>query len=48
MGVQLIAMGLLGEILIRIYHEPAGRAQYLLRASPRRRGKVNPAPEPHS
>ena len=39
MGAQLIAMGLLGELLIRIYHEPAGRAQYLLRSGPRRRGK---------
>lgn len=35
MGVQLVGMGLLGEILVRIYHEPHGRSQYLLRASPR-------------
>ncbi|MCX7897987.1 MAG: glycosyltransferase family 2 protein [Rhodocyclaceae bacterium] len=35
MGVQLIGMGLLGEILVRIYHEPAGRAHYLVRAHPR-------------
>ncbi len=34
-GVQLVAMGVLGEILIRIYHEPEGRAQYRLRAGPR-------------
>ena len=34
MGAQLIAMGLLGEILIRIYHEPEGRDQYRLRAPP--------------
>lgn len=34
MGVQLIAIGLLGEILIRIYHEPEGREQYRLRAPP--------------
>lgn len=34
-GVQLIAMGVLGEILIRIYHEPQGRAQYRLRSEPR-------------
>jgi glycosyltransferase involved in cell wall biosynthesis len=34
MGVQLIAIGLLGEILIRIYHEPEGRAQYRLRQPP--------------
>lgn len=35
MGVQLVGMGLLGEIMVRIYHEPAGRAHYLLRAAPR-------------
>ena len=34
MGVQLIAIGLLGEILIRIYHEPEGRDQYRLRPPP--------------
>jgi len=34
MGVQLIAIGLLGEILIRIYHEPEGREQYRLRPAP--------------
>lgn len=34
MGAQLIAIGLLGEILIRIYHEPEGRAQYRLREPP--------------
>jgi hypothetical protein len=32
--VQLIAIGLLGEILIRIYHEPEGRDQYRLREPP--------------
>ncbi len=31
-GVQLLATGLIGELLIRIYHEPQGRRQYLLRA----------------
>lgn len=36
MGVQLIGMGLLGEILVRIYHEPAGRSHYRLRETPRR------------
>ncbi len=36
MGAQLIAMGLLGEILIRIYHEPEGRDQYRLREPPDR------------
>lgn len=34
MGAQLIGLGLLGEILIRIYHEPEGRAQYRLRPPP--------------
>jgi hypothetical protein len=38
-GVQLVATGVLGELLTRIYHEPQGRAQYVLRAAPRlRRG----------
>lgn len=31
MGVQLVAAGLLGEVLTRIYHEPQGRRQYVLR-----------------
>lgn len=35
MGVQLVGMGLLGEILVRIYHEPHGRSQYLVRETPR-------------
>jgi glycosyltransferase involved in cell wall biosynthesis len=40
-GVQLLATGLLGELLIRIYHEPEGRPQYVLRAVPRaRRGAL--------
>lgn len=30
-GVQLVAAGVLGEMLTRIYHEPAGRPQYRLR-----------------
>jgi hypothetical protein len=34
MGVQLIGLGLLGEILIRVYHEPQGRDQYRLRPPP--------------
>jgi glycosyltransferase involved in cell wall biosynthesis len=34
-GVQMLATGLLGELLIRIYHEPEGRPQYVLRAAPR-------------
>ncbi len=32
-GVQLLAAGLIGELLIRIYHEPQGRRQYILRPS---------------
>ncbi|MCP5405493.1 MAG: glycosyltransferase family 2 protein [Pseudomonadaceae bacterium] len=28
MGVQLVGMGLLGELLVRIYHEPKGRKVY--------------------
>lgn len=35
-GAQFIGMGLLGEILTRIYHEPAGQKQYILRETPRR------------
>ena len=34
-GTQLLAVGLLGELLIRIYHEPKGRRQYLLRSRER-------------
>ena len=34
-GAQTIAVGLLGELLIRIYHEPGGRAQYRLRSTAR-------------
>ncbi len=30
-GVQLVATGLIGEVLTRIYHEPLGRRQYGLR-----------------
>lgn len=31
LGVQLIGMGLLGELIMRVYHEPQGRKQYILR-----------------
>lgn len=34
-AVQMVATGVLGEILTRIYHEPEGRRQYQTRASPR-------------
>jgi glycosyltransferase involved in cell wall biosynthesis len=30
-GVQLLATGVLGELLTRVYHEPQGRKQYVLR-----------------
>lgn len=33
-GVQLLATGLIGELLVRIYHEPKGRRQYLLKIQP--------------
>ena len=36
-GVQLLGLGILGELLVRIYHEPAGRKQYFLRDKPRKR-----------
>ncbi len=32
-GVQLLGTGLIGELLTRIYHEPQGRRQYLMRPS---------------
>lgn len=35
-GVQLIGMGIMGEVLMRIYHEPQGRKQYLTRATPKK------------
>ncbi|MDD4882585.1 MAG: glycosyltransferase family 2 protein [Gallionellaceae bacterium] len=31
MGTNFIGMGILGEMLTRIWHEPGGKAQYLLR-----------------
>jgi hypothetical protein len=34
LGVQLLGMGILGELLVRIYHEPQGRKQYLTRKTP--------------
>lgn len=37
MGSQFIGLGLLGEMLTRIYHEPAGQKQYILRDAPRPR-----------
>lgn len=34
-GVQLLATGVLGELLTRVYHEPQGRRQYVLKDPPR-------------
>jgi len=41
-GVQFVATGMLGELLTRVYHEPEGRRQYVLRSTPprTRRGPV--------
>jgi glycosyltransferase involved in cell wall biosynthesis len=39
-GVQFVATGVLGELLIRVYHEPQGRRQYLLRRYPARSASV--------
>lgn len=36
-GVQLLATGVIGELLIRIYHEPQGRRQYVVRSRTRDR-----------
>lgn len=46
MGVQLLGMGLLAEILVRIYHEPGGRKQYVLRSVPPSTGKKTPPKAP--
>ncbi len=34
MGANFIGLGILGELLTRIWHEPGGKAQYLLRDEP--------------
>lgn len=34
MGANFIGMGILGELLTRIWHEPGGKSQYLLREPP--------------
>ncbi len=34
MGANFIGMGILGELLTRIWHEPGGKSQYLLRDPP--------------
>jgi glycosyltransferase involved in cell wall biosynthesis len=33
MGANFIGMGILGEMLTRIWHEPGGKAQYLMRSN---------------
>jgi hypothetical protein len=43
-GVQLVATGVLGELLTRVYHEPQGRPQYVLRPQPR--GRRRPVSDP--
>jgi hypothetical protein len=44
-GVQLLALGLLGEMQVRHYHEPVQRAPYsidrVLRAKPSEETAVN-------
>jgi glycosyltransferase involved in cell wall biosynthesis len=42
-GVQFVATGVLGELLTRIYHEPEGRPQYVLRSAPRARRRARSA-----
>jgi len=42
-GVQLLATGVIGELLIRIYHEPEGRRQYVVRPRTRERAPASPA-----
>jgi glycosyltransferase involved in cell wall biosynthesis len=36
-GVQLLATGVIGELLTRVYHEPQGRRQYVLEPAPQGR-----------
>lgn len=45
MGVQLVAAGVIGELITRVYHEPQGRRQYLLRTVGHARA-VPPARDP--
>ena len=45
MGVQLVAAGVIGELITRVYHEPQGRRQYLLRTVGSARA-VPPARDP--
>jgi len=43
MGVQLIGMGILGDMLMRIHHEPGGRKQYALKKGPKAKSKKKTA-----
>ncbi|MBI1397599.1 MAG: glycosyltransferase [Betaproteobacteria bacterium] len=45
-GVQLVATGVLGELLTRIYHEPEGRRQYQTRPLPRPGAGARPPDTP--
>ncbi len=48
-GVQLLATGVLGELLTRVYHEPQGRRQYVLQAErphPPSPERPHPPPSP--
>lgn len=40
MGVQFLGMGVIGEMLTRIYHEPGGGKQYILREAPRQKSEA--------
>ena len=42
-GVQFLGTGLIGELLIRIYHEPQGRKQYILKRSVKQKADVEGA-----
>jgi len=50
-GVQFVALGLLGEMLVRLYHESQGKPVYVVRAVLGRSGPpapLLPAAEPHA
>jgi len=42
-GVQFLGTGLIGELLIRIYHEPQGRKHYILKRSGKQKADVEGA-----
>lgn len=47
-GLQLIAAGLIGEMLVRIYHEGGARPQFHTRSSPRPAGPTDAAASPRA